>query len=101
MIYSINFRLRQYDVKKNERETDLIEILWDKIKEISNRQYRYYIENNCLIRSDECIDTMTEILYGTGVIDSLFIIDITNSPKNGIMPKPLWNWLKESEKSND
>ncbi len=69
--------------------------------EIRTWKWWHYLKSVWIISSEENVNIITQRLQ-SHLIDNdlLLVIDITNQPRNGWLPKKAWLWLRNQENEN-
>lgn len=84
-----------YDLKQPDRN---YEPLYEAIKQCGTMWW-HYMESVWVIRTSltpsECFDRLHTNIDSN---DYLFVVDITNQPRQGWLPKEAWNWLKQNDR---
>ena len=58
----------------------------------------HYLNNSWIVRTQQQLDLMVETLRAhIAQGDHFMIVDISNMPRNGWMPRDAWEWLRNHE----
>jgi len=90
MIYSISYDLNQPGRNYND--------LYSTIK--SAPGWIYAMDSFWFISTNESVGTWSERLRNAmDQNDSLFVVDVTGQPRQGWMPKAVWEWLEQHDRA--
>lgn len=59
----------------------------------------HYLESTWILKTSEDVSVWTEKIRAViDTNDNFIIINITNAPRNGWLPKKAWEWINQNEK---